>query len=191
MKDEYVGVGIITKTDFKAIYDENFELVYKMAVKYTGNHHMAEDIVQEVFLKLYLNVGSVKKELIRGWLLLTAKNMSLNLKRDHRREYLTEETDAEAEKQLSNFVETPEEFLMREMKEHQFVILKKGIFDALYKKNIRWYEAITMTYVLEKPQKEVAESIGVTVEVLHSILYRAKQWIRENYAEEYKRLNNI
>ena len=75
------------------------------------------------------------------------------------------------------------------MKQQQFIEFRKGIFDALYRKNPRWYEAITITYVLDKPQKEVAEYMEVTLEVLHSILYRAKQWIRENYAEEYDHLN--
>ncbi len=83
----------------------------------------------------------------------------------------------------------PEEFFERKIKNQQLVELKKGIFEALYEKNPRWYEAITITYVLEKPQKEVAENMEVTLDVLHSILYRAKKWIRENYAEEYAHLN--
>ena len=55
------------------------------------------------------------------------------------------------------------------------------ILEALYRKNERWYDAITFTYLLEKPQKEVAEIMGVSPEVLYSMLYRAKRWIRKNY----------
>lgn len=97
--------------------------------------------------------------------------------------------EGEAETLLSETVETPEEFFVRKIKDQQYMELKKGIFEALYEKNPRWYEAITITYVLEKPQKEVAENMEVTLEVLHSILYRAKKWIRDNYAEEYAHLN--
>lgn len=69
--------------------------------------------------------------------------------------------------------------------------LKENIFEALYKKNSRWYDVITITYILGKPQKEVAENMGITLDVLHSTLYRAKKWIRKNYAEEYARLSGV
>ena len=100
-----------------------------------------------------------------------------------------EEFDGEFEVRLSKSVENPEEFYVRKMKNQQFAELEKGIFEALYEKNPRWYEAITITYVLEKPQNEVAENMEVTLEVLQAILYRAKKWIRKNYAEEYAHLN--
>jgi len=184
-----VEADLITKADFKVIYDENIDLVYKAAVKYSGNHHSAEEIVQNVFMKFYINMDKVNKEAARSWLLLTTKNLALNLKRDRNREFLVEVVEGEAEIQLSKSVENPEEFYVRKMKNQQFAELEKGIFDALYEKNPRWYEAITITYVLEKPQNEAAENMKVTLEVLQAILYRAKQWIRKNYAEEYAHLD--
>ena len=39
-------------------------------------------------------------------------------------------------------------------------------------------------YLLEKPQKEVAREMGISLEVLHSMLYRAKKWIRKKLREE-------
>ena len=180
---------LIAKADFKVIYDENIELVYKVAVKYSGNHHTAEEIVQNVFMNFYINMENVKKGAARSWLLLTTKNLALNMKRDRDRECLMEEVEGEFEVRLSKSVENPEDSYVRKMKNQQFAELEKGIFDALYEKNPRWYEAITITYVLEKPQNEVAENMEVTLEVLQAILYRAKKWIRKNYAEEYAHLN--
>ena len=184
-----MDVELTTKADFKVIYEENFDRVYKAAVKYSGNHHSAEEIVQNVFLKLYMNMDNVEKEAAMAWLLLTTKYMALNLKRDRKREFLVEEMEGEAEITLSESVENPEEFFVKKMKQQQFIEFRKGIFDALYRKNPRWYEAITITYVLDKPQKEVAEKMGVTLEVLQAVLYRARRWMRENYAEEYAHLD--
>ena len=98
--------------------------------------------------------------------------------------------DEDEKKILSESCENPEDTFFRKMKEREFMKLKEDIFAALYKKNLRWYDAITITYVLEKPQKEVAENMGVTLEVLHSMLYRARQWIKKNFEEEYDHLNN-
>jgi len=184
-----VEAELITKADFKVIYDENIDLVYKAAVKYSGNHHSAEEIVQNVFMNFYINMENVKKGAAKSWLLLTTKNLALNLRRDREREFLVEELEGEAEIRLSKAVENPEECYERKVKNQQFAELEKGIFEALYEKNPRWYEAITITYVLEKPQNEVAENMEVTLEVLQAILYRAKKWIRKNYAEEYAHLN--
>ena len=90
---------------------------------------------------------------------------------------------------LSESVESPEEIFLRNTKERQFRELKEDIFAALYKKSERWYDAVTITYILGKPQKEVAENMDVSLEVLQGILYRARQWIRETFAEEYAHAN--
>lgn len=176
------------KATFDAIYKEYFMLVYKMAVKYSGNHHAAEEITQSVFLKLYLNIEHINVDAAKSWLILTAKNMALNLKRDRAREYLVEEFHVEGERNSVDIEESSENVFVRKVEEQEFAKLKEDIFAALYEKNPRWYDAITITYILEKPQKEVAENMGISLEVLHSMLYRAKQWIRENYKDRYDRL---
>ena len=185
-----MGVKSIGKTAFDVIYNDNYDIVYKAAMKYSRNHHTAEEITQKVFLKLYMNMDHININAARSWLLLTAKYMALNYKRDMAREYLVEEMDEDEKKILSESCENPEDTFFRKMKEREFMKLKEDIFAALYKKNLRWYDAITITYVLEKPQKEVAENMGVTLEVLHSMLYRARQWIKKNFEEEYDHLNN-
>ncbi len=181
----------IRKADFEAIYKENVGYVYATAVKYTKNHHTAEEIVQNVFLKYYTNMENTDAEAVRAWLILTTKYMALNMNRDGQKEYLVEELNLKEELGLSEIAENPEEVFVRKLQERQTIELKENIFEALYEKNPRWYDIITITYILGKPQKEVAENMGMTLEVLHSTLYRAKKWIRKNYAEEYAHLNKV
>lgn len=189
-KDTQVEIELIENTDFDKIYRKNAEIVYKTAIKYSGNHHEAEEIAQNVFLKLYVNIEHINLEAARGWLILTTKYAALNRNRDMEREYLVDEFIGEEEEDLTGIAESPEDVFLKKMKARQYMELKKEIFEALYAKSPRWYEAITITYVLEKPQKEVAEKMGVTLEVLQAILYRARKWMRENYAEEYAHLDD-
>ncbi len=184
-------VKLVKKIDFDAIYKGNVGYVYATAIKYTKNHHTAEEIVQNVFLKYYVNMENTDADAARAWLILTTKYMALNEKRDHQKEYLVEEVDVKKEKELTRVAESPEEVFERKLNEQKFTELKENIFEALYKKNPRWYDVITITYILGKPQKEVAENMGITLDVLHSTLYRAKQWIRKNYAEEYAHLSDV
>lgn len=79
----------------------------------------------------------------------------------------------------------PEEEILEKERTDEIVVLNQEIFEALYEKNTRWYEAVTLVYVLGKPQKEVAKEMEITLGVLESILYRAKEWIKKNYSERY------
>lgn len=182
-------VKSVKKTDFDAIYKGNVGYVYATAIKYTKNHHTAEEIVQNVFLKYYVNMENTDADAARAWLILTTKYMALNVNRDHRRECLVEEIDIQKKRELSEYAESPEDVFEKKLHERKYIELKENIFEALYEKNPRWYDVITITYILGKPQKEVAENMGMTLDVLHSTLYRAKQWIRKNYAEEYAHLS--
>ena len=67
--------------------------------------------------------------------------------------------------------------------------LHERIVSALMEKNPRWYEAIMLVYHLETPQAKAAEIMGIRVEVLHSILHRAKKWIKKKYGVEYEEMN--
>ena len=172
-KDGQVEMELTGNTDFDEIYRSNAEVVYKTAVKYSGNHHEAEEIAQSVFLKLYMNMGHINLEAARGWLILTTKYMALNRNRDLEREYLVDEFIGSEEADPAEIAENPEDIFLRKIKERQYMKLKEEIFEALYAKSPRWYDAVTITYVLEKPQKEVAEKMGVTLEVLQAVLYQS------------------
>ena len=46
----------IGKIAFDAVYDMYAETVYQVALYYSEDHHVAEDVTQEVFMKLYANI---------------------------------------------------------------------------------------------------------------------------------------
>lgn len=47
-----MSVESIGKVAFDVIYEDNVEIVYKVAAKYCGNHHTAEEIAQSVFSQI-------------------------------------------------------------------------------------------------------------------------------------------
>src|ERR1700743_1945293 len=49
------------------------------ALRYTGERGLAEDVVQEAFMKLHAQFGSVEKP--RQWLYRTVHNLALNQRR--------------------------------------------------------------------------------------------------------------
>jgi len=87
--------------------------------------------------------------------------------------------------------EDPEDAMIRRLREKEYIGLTDDIFAALYRKNVRWYDAITITYVLEKPQKEVAELMGMDLDSFHSMLYRARKWIKDNYEHRLDEIREL
>ena len=59
------------------------------------------------------------------------------------------------------------------------------ILGALYRKSRRWFDAVTLVYCMGKPQKDVAACMGMSLDSFQSMLYRAKNWIKKHYREEY------
>ncbi len=182
------GADSVRSVDFDKVYEENVSAVYRTALYYSENEHVAEEITQEVFLKLYVSKEHVNADAVTAWLVSTARNMVKNHKRKRWHEIPREDV-------LDNwadgiFADSTEEDILTVLHDREYCGFVEKIFNDLYQMNERWYDAITITYLLEKPQKEVAENMGVSLEVLHSMLYRAKRWIRRKYKEEYDRLSD-
>lgn len=162
----------VKKAEIDRLYKENVSKVYRTALYYVEDHYVAEEIVQEVFLKLYDNLGDICMESVPAWLITTAKNMAKNYLRDSKWETPMEEVP---EQEVPYSSEGLDAQLIEVLRQKECCDLKDTIFANLYEKNSRWYEAVTVSYTLDKPQKEVAEKMGIPLDTLHSTLYRAKQ----------------
>lgn len=174
--------------EFNEIYEKYKNLVLKAAYIYSGNNYdVAEDITQDTFLKLYTKFDDLKGGNLSAWLFTTAKNAALNYKKKHDREILSvddeEYTDDEPYRES-----TEEEYAENELARER-ARLHDRIFQGLMEKNPRWYEAVFLAYYMEIPQEKVAQMMDIRLGVLHSILHRAKKWIRKTYGVEYEEMN--
>lgn len=182
-------IDSLKDVDFDELYEENVSIVYRTALYYSENAYIAEEITQDVFVKLYINRENINAKAVSTWLVAAAKNMARNYKRDCWHEILEEEPYKHNDEKL--YVDSAEEQFMTELYNREHRRFTESIFDDLYQTNKRWYDAVTISYLLEKPQKEVAENMGVSLEVLHSMLYRAKKWVQKKYREKYEHRNDV
>ena len=174
--------------EFNESYENYKNLILRTAYTYSGNREAAEDITQETFLKLYIGYDSMKKKNISSWLFTTAKNAALNYKKKHSREIfeIDENWDSEedTEKYEAQVKSAEEQFLEDELQKQRLELHEK-----MMEKNERWYDAIVLVYYMEMPQAKAAELMGIRLEVLHSLLHRAKKWIKKKYGTEYEEMN--
>lgn len=175
--------------EFDEIYKECKKLVLKAAYTYSGNFHMAEDITQSTFLQLYIYYDDMKHTNIKSWLYTTAKHQALNYIKKAGREVLQEEMSDD--NYILETADSAEDIYMNAVEDQDYSVLHSQIFEALLGKNKRWYDAIMLVYYLEIPQARVAEEMGIRIEVLHSLLHRAKSWIKKEFGIEYHDMKQV
>jgi RNA polymerase sigma-70 factor (ECF subfamily) len=69
-------------TAFQAIVERHRSMVYRVAYQFAGNHHDAEDIAQDVFIKVYRSLDKFRQDAqLTSWLYRIVMNACI----DHRR----------------------------------------------------------------------------------------------------------
>jgi RNA polymerase sigma-70 factor (ECF subfamily) len=99
-------------TAFQALVERHRSMVYRVAYQFAGNHHDAEDIAQEVFIKVYRSLDRFRQDAqLSSWMYRIVMNACI----DHRRRQAPAGSapfGEEAEQKLLNTVEAtpgPEE----------------------------------------------------------------------------------
>ena len=98
------------------------------------------------------------------------------------------DSEEDTEKYEAQVSSAEEQFLEDELQKQRLELHEK-IFTNLMEKNERWYDAIVLVYYMEMTQAKAAELMGIRLEVLHSLLHRAKKWIKKKYGTEYEEMN--
>jgi RNA polymerase sigma-70 factor (ECF subfamily) len=84
---------------FAALYDRHCRLAYSVAHKLTGEKHSAEDLVQEVFIKVWRSAQRYRPERgsVRTWILSVVRNQSIDqLRAKATRSRMQEKVEASA-----------------------------------------------------------------------------------------------
>lgn len=172
---------------FRGIYAEHKDLIFKIVMRYSNiNYHVAQEITQEVFVKLYEHFDTFEEDYLLQWMIVTAKNEAVNYLKRAAREIPDENIVFTSD--LRDCVPSVEETIFERIETEARIREGRYLLDKLYKVNERWYEAVTLVYCDGRKQQEAAEILGISIEVLHSVLYRARKWVRENYKPDSERL---
>lgn len=173
----------INESLYRKVYAEKKELVFLTALRYVEhNEYVAEEIMQDVFEKLYFNCEKMNEEYLTGWLLKTTRNEALNYRK--KAEHEIPQDNIILTMDLHESCAGPEDLLIAAEKERACFRLTEEILDRLYEINPRWYEAVIMARVFEMEYKDVAEEMRISLKSLECMLRRAKMWMNKYYGEE-------
>jgi RNA polymerase sigma-70 factor (ECF subfamily) len=91
---------------FQALVERHRSMVYRVAYQFAGNHHDAEDIAQEVFIKVYRSLDRFRQDAqMTSWLYRIVMNACI----DHRRRQRPAAVAAFGDEAEQRMLNTPEE----------------------------------------------------------------------------------
>ncbi|MFM8740914.1 MAG: RNA polymerase sigma factor [Cytophagales bacterium] len=168
---------MLSESSFEYIYHEYKKLVYNVCLQYVLNKEDAQDVAQEVFVKLYHNLNQYKPETasLKTWIYRIAINQSLDFlkakKTKKRFRFITSLFHPDSNELLH---EVSHPGIPLEDKESLQQLL--GIIYALPEKQ---KTVIILSKIEDRPQKEVAEIMELNIKAVESLLQRAKQTIEK------------
>ncbi|MBE7171965.1 MAG: RNA polymerase sigma factor [Williamsia sp.] len=165
---------------FEEIYNEYTHLVYNLALHYTQNGADAEDITQEVFVKVYQHLHKYDPAVasLKTWIYRIAINQCLDFlkarKTGKRFAFITGLFQSSASKPVNDVVHFDHPGIAAENKEE----LEK-LFGLINELPPNQKTALILAKIESRPQKEVAEIMHVSLKAVESLLQRARQTLQK------------
>lgn len=165
------------KLAIKQLYDLYISKVYNIVLSYTQNKEDAEEVTQDVFVKIVRNADKFNGQSQVGtWVYRICVNTALNyIKARKRRSFLSFGSD---EVDRPDFVHPG---VLLENKEKSVMLFKAiGTLPETQK------TAFILSYVEDLPRQEVAEIMGTTLKAVESLLQRGKAQLRSTLKDQIK-----
>ena len=149
---------------FRKILESHYTLIYSVVRGVAGQRGETDDIVQEVFIKIFRALGDFRGDSrLSTWIYRIARNEALNAM-DRRRPQVIPIEDC---MELPDAGESPDAALRRRMSRERLERLMERLDE-----NQR--VAIELRYVSEKSYEEIAEIMQIPLGTVKTYIYRAK-----------------
>ena len=161
---------------FKEIVERYQNQVMSTVYRFTGDYYQAEDLTQEVFIRVFKSAKRYRpKAKFRTWLFKIVVNLCLNYKRDKSRNW-TQSLDAPLitnDGELMREVSTPPGDIPDIALEERE--MRRKVRDAVDSLPPNQRLAVILQRFEEMSYKEISESLGISVSAVESLLFRARR----------------
>ena len=171
-----LNIPLLRKGDkkaYEAVYDEFFGVLYHLCLNYLHDDKVAEELVQDTFMKLWEIRETLNDQInIRNFLYTITKNNCLNylrnqkisLKHQENMKYLEMQFNYEAFEKLGNYL--------------QFEELRNKIDDAISKLPAEVIETFKLSRFEELSYREIADQQGISIKTVEARISKALRILR-------------
>jgi RNA polymerase sigma factor (sigma-70 family) len=159
-----------TPPSWEDVVREHSARVYRLAYRLTGNSHDAEDLTQEVFVRVFRSLPTYTPGTFEGWLHRITTNLFLDITRRRQRirfEGLGEETAA----RLKGAEPTPSQAFDDRHLDHDIAV-------ALADLPPEYRAAVVLCDIEGLTYEEIADALGVKLGTVRSRIHRGRAQLR-------------
>lgn len=164
---------------FSLLVEHNREPVIRYLYRCVSDRAVAEELAQEVFLRVYLSRDYRPTAKFRTWLFHIATNLALNWLRDHRAETGVVSLDAHPRQMMRSQPRaagrSAEEELLAEVRVEEI----RAAIRELPERN---RAAVLMHKYEEMDYAEIAQALHCSVSATKSLLFRSYEFLRARLA---------
>jgi len=172
---------------FKELYDIYKEKVYRTAWMLTNNTNAAQDIIQEVFIQVYLKINRLKYlEAFESWLYKITVNCSLKHMKKYKTGTIIFDEDILNHTEETNTSFLPESNVLE-------IELTKELLNLVYSLPNEKKATIILYYYNNMSIKKIAEIMNCSEGTVKSRLFNSKKILEEkiNKSKKYNWEENI
>lgn len=165
---------------FEQLVERYKNYVFAIILNFIKDREEAENVMQEVFLQIYLSLPQYKSDNFKGWISRITSNKSIDYIRKNKRKFKEEPLEIREDlmyKDKTLRSKSPEEILIQGEKTLELNKLCGSIPD-IYKDTIRKF------YMEGKSYEEISQEEKVTIKTIASRLYRGKNMLKEKWREK-------
>ena len=151
------------------LYDKYAPAIYGVILRMCGNRELAEDLLQESFLKIWQHIGSydASKGRFYTWAYRIAKNLTLNSLR-----------------KKDKLIQTEDLSVYKEKEGAAAPLDTTTLTGAISKLEPHHQEAISLVYFKGYTHREANVQMGVPLGTFKSYMRQALQALRKSYGKE-------
>ena len=167
------------KASFEKLMTKYYKPLLNFIYRFVANADTAEDLTQEVFIKVYKSASTYRPAAkFQTWLYQIARNASLNeLRRTKRRTVSLDETfDTEDGETTRQIADPKAADPSREMTEHETAALIKEAINSLPENQ---KTAVLLRRYEDMSYEDIAKTMNCSLEAVKSLLSRAKENLKE------------
>lgn len=161
---------------FREIFEKYQNQVMNTIYRFTGDYNQAEDLTQDVFIRVFKSAKRYKpKAKFKTWLFKIVVNLCLNYRRDKARNR-TQSLDAPlitANGEIVREVRAPDgdipDVALEELE------LRKVVRDAIDSLPENQRMVVILQRFEEMSYKDISEALGISLSAVESLLFRARQ----------------
>ncbi|MFL6138541.1 MAG: RNA polymerase sigma factor SigE [Frankiaceae bacterium] len=162
-----------TPPTWDEVVREHGARVYRLAFRLTGDRHDAEDLTQEVFVRVFRSLADYRPGTFEGWLHRITTNLFLDQVRRRRRirfEGLPEDTE-----RLAGPAATPAEV-------YEDTHLDSDVQRALDALLPEYRAAVVLCDIEGLSYEEIAATLGIKIGTVRSRIHRGRSQLRASLA---------